>query len=137
MKLLPILLTILVIVMNVVIKTTILEFVVYTRVISKTGLVAKSTIWIIITQFLNMSIIPLIVSNTAEIDADWYQTVGLQLLTTFAANCLTPNIAGLISPFVTMEIDKVTGMLTAIDQHDYNNKMAGPDLRNYVHVRYS
>jgi len=118
--------------MNVIIKQTILNFVGYTRITSKTQLIAKSTIWIIITQFLNMSIIPLIVSNSAEIDADWYNSVGIQLLTTFAANTITPNISGLITPFVTLNIDKATGALTAIDQDDYNNKMAGPDLREHV-----
>lgn len=104
--------------MNVVIKTTILSFVPYTRVRSKTQLVAKSTIWIIYTQFFNMSIIPLIVSNTAEIDQQWYNTVGIQLLTTFVVNCIQPNISGLISPFVTLSIDNASGALTAIDQDD-------------------
>lgn len=42
---------------------------------------------------------------------------------------LTPNIGGIITPFVTLNINKANGMLTAINQDDYNNMLAGPDLR--------
>jgi len=100
----------------------------YTRCESKTTQVAKSTMWIIITQFANMSVIPLLVAQSGEIDAEWYQNVGMNILNTFAMYSLTPNISGIIMPFVTLTLDKTNGMLTAIDQDDYNLKMSGPDL---------
>lgn len=75
-----------------------------------------------------MAIIPILVARTAEIDADWYQKVGMNILSNFILYTITPNLTGVVSPFVTLGISQSMGYLTAIDQDDYNKMMSGPDL---------
>lgn len=38
---------------------------------SKTEAVANTTVWIAITQFANMALIPIISAQTGEVDGDW------------------------------------------------------------------
>jgi len=76
---------------------------------SKTEEVANLTIWIAITQFLNMAIIPILVAKTGEIDSDWYSKTGLVILSNFILYTITPNISGVISPFVTLTINRSLG----------------------------
>jgi hypothetical protein len=54
-----------------------------TRPVSKTEEEAKKTIWVFITQFANMSLIPILVFSTKEINYSWYQAVGLGILGNF------------------------------------------------------
>lgn len=84
--------------------------------------------WIAVTQFFNMAIIPILVAQTAEIDAEWYQNVGMNILSNFILFAFTPNISAVISPFVELLINQSLGGLIAIDQEDYNKLMSGPDL---------
>jgi len=87
---------------------------------SKTEEVAYITVWIAITQFMNMALIPIITARTGEIDADWYQNVGLNILGNFGLYTVTPHASGLISPFVYLYLDRTTGYMTAVDQNDFN-----------------
>lgn len=99
---------------------------------SKTEAVASTTVWIAITQFANMALIPILCAQTGEVDGSWYQKVGINILTNFALYSFTPNISGVISPFITLFISRTTGDLTAINQDDLNLMYAGPDLYEYI-----
>lgn len=70
-------------IMNEVLTFTVLNAVYIIKSHSKTEQVANTTIWIAITQFANMAIIPIICALTGEVDADWYQDVGVNILTNF------------------------------------------------------
>jgi len=37
-----------------------------------------------------------------------------------------------VSPFIKKYILKAQGYLMAVDQEDYNNKLAGPNLLEYI-----
>ena len=87
---------------------------------SKTEAVANTTVWIAITQFANMALIPIICAQTGEIDGTCYQQVGMNILSKFALYSFTPNISGIISPFVYLIIDRTSADLTAVDQDDLN-----------------
>lgn len=67
---------------------------------SKTEETAQITVWIAITQFANMALIPIITARTGEIDSEWYKNTGLNILSSFGLYAITPNVTDMILPFV-------------------------------------
>eukprot|EP00801_Mesodinium_rubrum_P000784 Mrub_00784.p1 GENE.Mrub_00784~~Mrub_00784.p1 ORF type:complete len:898 (+),score=64.89 Mrub_00784:149-2695(+) len=129
--------TIITMVMNYVMLYTVLLGVPITRPVSKTEEEAKKTVWVFITQFANMSLIPVLVFATKEINYGWYQAVGLGILGNFFLYSITPNISRILSPWIKKYVLKAQGHLMAVDQEDFNNYMAGPNLLEYIYVGYS
>jgi len=82
-----------------------------------------------------MSIVPLITynsNNDHEIDSPWYQNVGLAILYNFFLYSITPNLSGFVVPIISMYLSRYNAEKNAIDQLDYNNLRAGPDLLQSV-----
>lgn len=82
--------------MNTVMQYTVILTVWITKPVSKTEEEARKTVFVFITAFANMSLIPLIVYQSKEIDFEWYQSVGLGILGNFFLYPITCNLSGFL-----------------------------------------
>lgn len=106
--------------MNTVMQYTIIFTVWITKSVSKTEEEARKTVFVYITAFANMSLIPIIVYRTKEIDEEWYKSVGVGILSNFLLYPISCNLSGFIYPFVKLIVGKLQANFLAVDQEDYN-----------------
>eukprot|EP00801_Mesodinium_rubrum_P000765 Mrub_00765.p1 GENE.Mrub_00765~~Mrub_00765.p1 ORF type:complete len:896 (+),score=65.92 Mrub_00765:148-2688(+) len=122
---------------NYVLLYTVLYATPLTRPASKTEEAALTTVWVFITTFANMSIIPIAVYSTKEINYGWYQAVGLGILGNFCLYSVMPNVSRTYYPILRKVISRVYGIIVAVDQDDFNEYYAGPNLLEYIYIGFS